>query len=297
VVSEAQMAAALDRGGWDVVLSDYSMPGFSGAAALQFLRQRALDIPFIIVSGVIAASEAVEMLKAGAGDYVMKDDLIRLVPAIEREIRATHEREARRRSEEIMGHLAAIVESSDDAIFSNSLGGTILSWNGGAERIFGYTAAEVIGRSTEILAPIGLRDETVNIMAEIERGGRVVHYEAAQMCKDGQQIHAALTVSPIYDPAGKVIAVSTVARNITERRQKEEERSRLIHELRRALAQVKTLRGLLPICAWCKKIRDDQGYWQKVETYVEEHSHAEFTHGICPECMSRQKPQPASAPS
>lgn len=295
VSNEAEMEAALNRGGWDVVLSDYSMPGFSGAAALRLLRKRGLDIPFIVVSGVISAREAVEMLKAGAADYVMKDDLIRLVPAIERELRATREREARRRSEEAMAHLAAIVESSDDAIFSNSLGGTILSWNAGAERIFGYTAAEVIGRSASILAPVGSRDDSADILAQIERGGRVVHYETAQTCKNGQQIHAALTVSPIYGSDGKVIAASTVARNITERRQKEEERSRLIHELRQALAQVRTLRGLLPICAWCKKIRDDGGYWQKVEIYVEEHSHAEFTHGICPECMNRQKPQPVNA--
>lgn len=80
-------------------------------------------------------------------------------------------------------------------------------------------------------------------------------------------------------------------RLIEEKRRAEEERERLIVELQQALAKVRTLRGLLPICASCKKIRDDQGYWQQVEVYVESHSEAEFTHGICPECKKRLYPQ------
>lgn len=71
----------------------------------------------------------------------------------------------------------------------------------------------------------------------------------------------------------------------------EEERERLIHELQDALAQVKTLRGLLPICASCKKIRDDEGYWNKLETYIQKHSEAEFSHGICPECAKKLYPE------
>lgn len=73
--------------------------------------------------------------------------------------------------------------------------------------------------------------------------------------------------------------------DITERKQAEEEREKLINELRDALNNIKTLRGLLPICAWCKKVRNDKGYWEQVETYVQEHSDAEFTHGMCPDCQ------------
>jgi len=80
-------------------------------------------------------------------------------------------------------------------------------------------------------------------------------------------------------------------RDITERKVNEQEREKLILELQDALDKIKTLRGLLPICAWCKKIRDDKGYWKKVETYIEEHSDAMFTHGICPECLKRISPE------
>jgi PAS domain S-box-containing protein len=79
--------------------------------------------------------------------------------------------------------------------------------------------------------------------------------------------------------------------DIAERRKAEETREKLITELKSALAKIKTLKGLLPICAWCKKIRDDQGYWKKVETYIREHSDASFTHGICPDCLKRESPE------
>jgi hypothetical protein len=79
--------------------------------------------------------------------------------------------------------------------------------------------------------------------------------------------------------------------DITRRKQLEEERERMIGELQRALSEVKTLSGLLPICASCKKIRDDQGYWNQIEIYIKNHSQATFTHGICPECMKKLYPE------
>ena len=79
-------------------------------------------------------------------------------------------------------------------------------------------------------------------------------------------------------------------RDSTERKRAEEEREKLIRELQDALANVKTLRGLLPICAYCKKIRDDKGYWNRLESYIRDHSGAEFTHGICPECLKKLYP-------
>ena len=78
---------------------------------------------------------------------------------------------------------------------------------------------------------------------------------------------------------------------MTQRKREEQERLKLIQELQDALKQVKTLSGLLPICASCKKIRDDNGYWQQVETYIQKHSNADFTHGICPECLQRLYPK------
>jgi PAS domain S-box-containing protein len=99
-----------------------------------------------------------------------------------------------------------------------------------------------------------------------------------------------VSVSPLHDAGGQLIGAVHIAHDITARKQAEKERERLIAELQEALAKVKTLRGLLPICANCKKIRDDQGYWHSVEVYVRDHSEADFSHGICPECMKKLYP-------
>src|SRR5690242_6450459 len=93
------MASALDSSPWDLIISDYSMPEFGGPAALALAREKGLDIPFISVSGVLGEDLAVEMMKAGAHDYVMKSNLTRLVPAVIRELRAAEERRARRQHE------------------------------------------------------------------------------------------------------------------------------------------------------------------------------------------------------
>ena len=104
-------------------------------------------------------------------------------------------------------------------------------------------------------------------------------------------MEVSLTVSPLKDPQGKIIGASSVALDISKRKREEAEWMRLIQELTDALAHVKTLSGLLPICASCKKIRDDKGYWQQVETYIKDRSDADFTHGICPECVKRLYPE------
>ncbi|MBB5347907.1 response regulator [Desulfoprunum benzoelyticum] len=99
-----------------------------------------------------------------------------------------------------------------------------------------------------------------------------------------------ITASPLQDATGGIIAGITVARNVDQRKKLERERENLIRDLQEALANIKTLSGLLPICASCKKIRDDQGYWNQIETYIKNHSDATFTHGICPQCMEKLYP-------
>jgi CHASE3 domain sensor protein len=101
---------------------------------------------------------------------------------------------------------------------------------------------------------------------------------------------------PLKDEQGRCRGGVLAIRDINDRKHAEEERGRLIVELRQALASVKTLSGLLPICASCKKIRDDHGYWNQIETYIREHSEAQFTHGLCPECLARLYPDIAGRP-
>jgi len=118
-------------------------------------------------------------------------------------------------------HLAAIVESSDDAIISKNLDGIIQSWNKGAEKIFGYTAAETIGKPVTMLMPPNKVDEEPKILAQIRRGQIVDHYETVRQRKDGTLIDISLTVSPIFDARGNIIGASKIARDITERRRAE----------------------------------------------------------------------------
>jgi PAS domain S-box-containing protein len=289
VQTSETMALALDRREWDVVISDYVMPQFSGPDALKLLREKELDTPFIVVSGTYGEEAAVDMMKAGANDYITKANLSRLAPAIEREMEAAKSRAARARAEADKQYLAAIVESSDDAIYGKNLDSMIVSWNPAAERIYGYRAEEIIGHSIALLFPLDKRDELLDIMARIRRGELVGFYETERLRKDGKIIPVSATISPIKDGDGKIIGASTIAHDISRQKKSEEERQQLIKKLSDALSHVKLLTGLLPICASCKCIRDDNGYWRQVETYIAAHSEAVFTHSICPECLKRYK--------
>jgi two-component system, cell cycle sensor histidine kinase and response regulator CckA len=290
VETPEEMNALLEDESWDVVLGDYAMPRFGGLAALKILRDRGLDIPFIIVSGVIGEEVAVETLKAGASDYVLKHNLTRLAPAIERELKAVQERRRRRQAEADVAHLAAIVESSEDAIISTNFSGIVTSWNRGAERIFGYAPAEMVGHPVANLVPRECPNEMPGIWDQLKRGERVPRFETRHLCKDGRRIDVSVAISPIKDSLGQVAGASIIARDVTELKRSEAERLQLIAELTETLAKVRALSGLLPMCASCKKIRNDDGYWEQVETFIRNHSSADFTHSICPQCADRLYP-------
>ncbi|QBR72273.1 PAS domain S-box protein [Beijerinckiaceae bacterium] len=128
--------------------------------------------------------------------------------------------------------LAAIVECSDDAIISKNVDGIITTWNLGAERLFGYTAEEIIGKPITILIPPERIDEEPGILARIRRGERIDHYETVRRCKDGSLVDISLTVSPVKDADGRIIGASKIARDITERRRAQELQSLLLNEMR-----------------------------------------------------------------
>jgi PAS domain S-box-containing protein len=134
----------------------------------------------------------------------------------------------RRRADESQGRLAAIVGSSDDAIIGKTLDGLVTSWNQGAERIFGYTAEEMIGQPISRIAPPERPDEMRTILDAIRRGERVDHYETERVRKDGRRINVSLAVSAIRDPAGRIIGASKIARDVTERKRAEERSRRLL---------------------------------------------------------------------
>ena len=143
----------------------------------------------------------------------------------------------RRQTDDASILLASIVESSDDAIISKDLNGIITSWNRGAERLFGYTAQEMIGQSVLTLIPSDRLDEEPRILEHIRRGEKIDHYETVRRRKDGTLVDISLTVSPLTDAHGQIVGASKIARDISERRMKEEQQRRWNDELEARVAE------------------------------------------------------------
>jgi PAS domain S-box-containing protein len=136
-----------------------------------------------------------------------------------------------RKAEFAQRRLAAIVESSDDAIVSKNLDGYITSWNKGAERIFGYSATEAVGKHVTLVIPPELHDEEPKILARLRQGERIDHYETVRLTKDGRRLHIALTISPLRDAEGHIVGASKIARDITAQKAAE----KAIHEVQAQL--------------------------------------------------------------
>ncbi|HSL00472.1 MAG TPA: PAS domain S-box protein [Rubrobacteraceae bacterium] len=142
-----------------------------------------------------------------------------------------------RRVEQERAHLAAVVESSDDAIISKTLEGKITSWNRGAESIYGYSAEETVGRHISILVPPERPNDVPDILEKIRRGEKVEHYETVRMTKYGRRLNVSLTISPLKDSSGNITGASTIARDITARKKAEEEIYTLNEQLEQRVRQ------------------------------------------------------------
>jgi PAS domain S-box-containing protein len=171
----------------------------------------------------------------------LRDPSGRLVGAINLLMDVTERHDADLES----AHLAAIVVSSDDAIISKTIEGRITSWNAGARRIFGYEASEIIGQPILRLIPPELHHEEWDILARLQRGERIEHYETVRVAKDGRRIDISLTVSPLRDRSGKVVGASKVARDVTDRKRAEKLQrvltDELAHRVKNTLATVQAI--------------------------------------------------------
>jgi len=196
----------------------------------------------------------------------------------------------RQTAEESLSRLAAIITSSDDSIYGGTLDGRITHWNAAAEKMYGYSAAEAIGCPLSMLLPDGGLDDISDKIGRIVSGETSVRYETVRKRRDGTLLDVSVRTSAILDSNGKVVGIAGIARDIGDRKKADAERESLILQLQESLANVKRLSGLLPICASCKKIRDDGGYWSEVETYISQNSDADFSHGICPDCARKLYP-------
>ena len=269
----------------DLVISDVSMPEIDG---IEFCRQLRADeqlrsVPIMLVTARFRDTDTLRRgFAAGADDYLESPfESGRLIAKAARLIE-------RKMTDEPLAILASIVENSEEAIIGKRLDGTVTSWNYGAERTYGYTAMEALTQSIySLIVPDGGREEMRGLLNGISRGVRVNRFKTKLLRKDGKLIDVSLAISPIRDAHGRLTGASAISRDITDAVAIETERNRLITELQEALAEVKTLRGILPICMHCKKIRDDGGAWTQLELYIREHTHAEFSHGICGACADK----------
>jgi len=152
------------------------------------------------------------------------------------------------------------------------------------ERTLGFSHEELSSRPfIEFVHPDD-RERTLAQNREVRSGGQAIGFENRYLCKDGSYRWFMWNAAP--DPAAGIIY--SVARDITARKLADEERERLVTELQAALAEVKSLQAILPICSYCRKIRSDENYWLTVENYVAEHTNSRFSHGICPSCMETE---------
>jgi PAS domain S-box-containing protein len=213
----------------DLVLSDVMMPRLDGFGLLRELRAdpELCEIPVILLSARAGEEARIEGMEARADEYLIKPfsarELLAVVESHLKMSRLRHQAiEAARRAERNASLLASIVESSDDAIVSKNLDGIIMSWNQGAERLFGYSSAEVVGKPINLLIPPELVDEEPKILARLRRGERVDHFETIRVRKDGSRRNISLTISPVKDANGRVVGASKIARDITERVQQEQ---------------------------------------------------------------------------
>lgn len=154
--------------------------------------------------------------------------------------------------------------------------------NAAWETTLGFSREELMSRRFIDFVHPDDRERTLGQNRDVRTGGETRLFENRYMCKDGS--YRWLLWSSTRDEGRRVIY--GVARDITQRKQAEEERERLVSELQAALSEVKTLQSFLPICAYCKSIRDDENYWHGVESYISAHTNTRFSHGICPSCYA-----------
>jgi signal transduction histidine kinase/CheY-like chemotaxis protein len=253
------LRAALHRGGWDLIISDYSMPRLSGMEALAVTLQLAPDVPFLLVSGTVGEEVAVESIKAGAADYLMKQNLIRFVPAVARALRDAAERRAMKRAEAVLREqrslLGMIYDNTSDALVLHTWEPRAAAWTltsaNRATLILAQalgtdlTEAELYGRRVEDVAPAlwpAGTDETEGVLDDFYRAAETgrPRTREAELVAAGEPVFAELTLIPFFSPDGQTRHLLAVVRDITARRRAEAAR----REFEARLAQSRKMEAL-----------------------------------------------------
>lgn len=263
----------------ELVLVDMVLDGdMSGIEVASEIRQR-WSIPVIYMT---ADTDDATLRRAGITEpsgYVVK-------PIRERELRINieltlYKHDAVSQVHELEDRFFAV---SIDMLCFLDFNGYFKRLNPAWERTLGFSRQELMSRPfIEFVHPDD-RERTLKQNASVRAGGQALHFENRYLCKDGSYKWLLWNAAP----GSSERVIYSVARDITARKQAEEDRERLVRELQAALAEVRTLQEILPICSYCKKIRDDENYWQTVESYLSRHTNSRFSHGICPACYQKE---------
>lgn len=197
----------------------------------------------------------------------------------------TPRKQAEEKLRENAAFLRSLINTIPIPVFYKDRQGIYLGFNRAFEKFFGQTEDALVGKSAYDISPKELADVYQAKDEELFRQGGVQEYAAQVKNARGQVREVSFRKTLHYGEQGEVKGLIGTVLDVTERNKSVRERENLIADLQEALSRVKTLSGLLPICAHCKKIRDDKGYWNRIESYIQERSAAEFSHGICPECV------------
>lgn len=220
-----------------------------------------------------------------------KDELIKRNKQLEKELSRT--KKALEDFGEIKDKFRNILESIQEGYFELDLAGNYTFVNDANCRFLGYAREELIGMNARQHTPSKeIYEELQTAYTNLYLTGNPIEsLEVEAIRKDGAIMFYETSVTLRRNTKGEIVGFRGVSRDITGRKQMEKEREQLIEKLQKTLSEVKKLSGLLPICASCKKIRNDEGYWEQIESFIKARSETEFSHGICPECMNNLYPE------
>jgi PAS domain S-box-containing protein len=245
------LRAALKHGGWDIVISDCGMPGFNAMTALSITRAEAADLPFIVLSGTLDEDDAVEVLRAGASDFLTKQRIARLIPAVDRELREKAMRDEGRQSQQRIRvteeRFRTLLESAPDGMVIVGSDGRIAFVNNQTETLFGYTRLELVGQSIEVLVPAplraALRERRTSFFESPESEALAEGLELTALRKDGVEFPVEIRLSPARTAEGDV--VTAAIRDVTARKHAEQALRDAEAQLRQAqkMEAVGTLAG------------------------------------------------------
>jgi PAS domain S-box-containing protein len=285
----ATLEEAMRHGAFDLVITDYQLRWTNGLEILSALKQAFPAVPLIMFTGTGNEEVAVDAMKAGVYDYILKAS--QYFPRLRGAVRQALEKVQQGfRLSSAEARYKELFDTVPVGLFRSTPKGEILDANQAFLEMAGVdTIEQLIDKNFSEIHPDPMDFATWR--DKLERDGAVTCVESRFRGSDGSPVWVEIHAKALRDPGTRQIYYEGSVENISQRKSVEREREQLIEELRQALSRVRSLAGLLPICSSCKKIRDSGGQWNMLESYIENHSQAHFTHSFCPDCARRLYPE------